>query len=133
MPIIKSAKKRVRVTAKQSTQNAKTKRSLRESIKAFNVALLQKKDTTKAQSEAYSAIDTAVKKGVITKNKAARKKSQLNAKAKAAGTTKAGSAKKATKAAPKKTATKPVAKKAPAKPAAKKSAAKANSKSKKVN
>ena len=114
MPIIKSAKKRVRVTEKQSIQNAKTKRSLRESIKAFNAALLGKKDTTKAQAEAYSAIDTAVKKGVLSKNKAARKKSQLNAKSKAAGTTKAAS-KKATK-------TTTSTKKTVAKPAAKKSA-----------
>ena len=91
MPIIKSAKKRVRITEKQSIQNSKTKRSLRESIKAFHASLTAKKDTTKAQSEAYSAIDTAVKKGVISKNKAARKKSQLNSAAKAAGTSKPGS------------------------------------------
>jgi ribosomal protein S20 len=121
MPIIKSAKKRVKVAEKQSIQNSKTKRSLRESIKAFNSALLGKKDTTKAQAEAYSAIDTAVKKGVISKNKAARKKSQLNSAAKAAGTTKPGTK----KAAAKKPAAKPAAKKAPAKkPAAKKTATK---------
>ena len=109
MPIIKSAKKRVRVARKQSIQNAKTKRTLRESVKAFQSALTTKKDTTKTQSEAYSAIDTAVKKGVISKNKAARKKSQLNAAAKAAGTTKVG-----TKKAKAKTAT-AKAKKTPAK------------------
>jgi small subunit ribosomal protein S20 len=128
MPIIKSAKKRVRVTEKQSIRNSKTKRSLRESIKAFHTSLTAKKDTTKAQSEAYSAIDTAVKKGVISKNKAARKKSQLNSAAKAAGTSKPGTkkakstAKPAAKKAP---AKKPVAKKAPAKKTtAKKPAAK---------
>ena len=127
MPIIKSAKKRVRVAEKQSTQNAKTKRTFRESIKAFHEAVTGKKDTTKAQAQAYSAIDKAVKKGVISKNKAARKKSQLNKSAKAAGTTKAGtkSAKKVTakatvkpvakKTAPKAVAKKPAAKKAPAK------------------
>jgi small subunit ribosomal protein S20 len=123
MPIIKSAKKRVRVAEKQSIQNSKTKRSLRESIKAFQLALSSKKDTTKAQSEAYSAIDTAVKKGVISKNKAARKKSQLNAASKAAGTTKAGtkkaksSAKPATKKTPvkKPTSKKPATKKTPVK------------------
>ncbi len=65
MPIIKSAKKRVKVAEKQSIQNSKTKRSLRDSIKAFHASLTAKKDTTKAQSKAYSAIDTAVKKGVI--------------------------------------------------------------------
>lgn len=117
MPIIKSAKKRVRVTRKASVANAKTKRTMRESIKAFQNKLSSKKDTTKEQAEAYSAIDTAYKKGVISKNKAARKKSQLNAASKAAGTTKPG-AKKATakKSAP---AKKPAAKKAPAKKTAK--------------
>lgn len=125
MPIIKSAKKRVKVTEKQSVQNSKTKRSLRESIKAFTSTLTAKKDTTKAQAEAYSAIDTAVKKGVISKNKAARKKSQLNSAAKAAGTTKPGT-KKVAKKAPVKAAAKPAAKKTVAKkaPAAKKPAAK---------
>lgn len=117
MPIIKSAKKRVRVAEKQSIQNSKTKRSLRESIKSFYASLEAKKDTTKAQSEAYGAIDTAVKKGVITKNKAARKKSQLNTASKVAGTTKAGAKKTAKPAAKKATTTN----KAPAKkPAAKK-------------
>lgn len=124
MPIIKSAKKRVRVAEKQSIQNSKTKRSLRESIKVFNATLNAKKDTTKAQNEAYSAIDTAVKKGVISKNKAARKKTQLNSASKAAGTTKVGAKKTAKPASKKpttKTAKKPVAKKAPAKkPASKK-------------
>lgn len=118
MPIIKSAKKRVKVAEKQSIQNSKTKRSLRDSIKAFQASIVAKKDTTKAQSEAYSAIDTAVKKGVISKNKAARKKSQINSAAKAAGTTKAGTkkTKSPAKSATKKPATKkPAVKKAPAK------------------
>jgi small subunit ribosomal protein S20 len=119
MPIIKSAKKRVRVAEKQSIHNSKTKRSLKESIKAFQAALVSKKDTTKAQNEAFSAIDTAVKKGVISKNKGARKKSQLNAAAKSAGTTKPGAKKTAAK--------KPASKK----PAAKKTAPKAKTAAKK--
>ena len=117
MPIIKSAKKRVRVTRKASVQNAKTKRAMRSSIKKFQAAIAAKKDTTALQSEAYSAIDTAEKKGVISKNKAARKKQQLNQASKQAGTTKVG--KKTTKPAAKKpaptkkstTAKKPAAKK----------------------
>lgn len=121
MPIIKSAKKRVKVAEKASIENSKTKRSLRESIKSFQASLTAKKDTTKAQSKAYSAIDTAVKKGVISKNKGARKKSQLNTASRKAGTTKAGAKKapktaKVTKAPAKKTVTK----KTPAKPAPKK-------------
>ncbi len=109
MPIIKSAKKRVRVAKKAAIRNSKTKRTIRESIKAF-AASLKGEDARKAQS----ALDKAVKKGVISKNKAARKKSQLAAKAKASGAKPAkAAAKKATvkKAAPKKTAAKKTTKK----------------------
>ncbi len=128
MPIIQSAKKRVRVAKKAAVANAKTKRAVRNAIKNVEVAASNKKDTTKAQAEAYSALDTAVKKNVISKNKAARKKAQINAVTKAAGTTKVGTKKAAAKkpAATKKApAKKTAAKKAPAKkPAAKKTAAK---------
>lgn len=127
MPIIKSAKKRVRVSAKATVRNAKTKRSMRESLKEFKKAVAggKTKDIEAAQKSAISAIDTAEKKNVIHKNKAARKKSQLSAAAKKAGVKPSASAKKlAAKPAAKKPAaktTKPVAKKAPAKkPAAKK-------------
>ena len=123
MPIIQSAKKRVRVAKKQSIQNVKTKRVMRDSIKKFNTTLESKKDTTTVQNEAYSAIDTAAKKGVISKNKAARKKSQINTAAKAAGTTKTGQ--KVTKKVTPTKAKKVVAKKSTVKkPAAKKTPAK---------
>ena len=118
MPIIKSAKKRVRVARKATVRNAKTKRTLKTAIKAF-----LGKSTSGSHSKAQSALDTAAKKGVMHKNKVARKKRQLAAAAKKAGV-------KPAKAAPKKTAAKPavkktVAKKAPAKkPAAKKTAKK---------
>ena len=39
MPIIKSARKRVKVAAKANTRNAKTKRTMREALKAFTKAL----------------------------------------------------------------------------------------------
>lgn len=123
MPIIKSAKKRVRVAKRAHIENAKTKRTLRESVKAFRIKLTAKKDTTQAQKDAYSAIDTAVKKGVMSKNKAARKKSQLNTAAKQAGTTKPGTktAKKSTPVKKASAAKKPAAKKAVTKkPSAKK-------------
>lgn len=127
MPIIKSAKKRVRVASKATARNTKTKRTFRGAIKAFQASLTSGKDAAKTHSAAQSSLDKAVKKGVIHKNKAARKKSQLAKAAKAAGVKTAGTAKKATKAAPKaaKPAVKAVAKKAPAKkPAAKKPVAK---------
>ncbi len=110
MPIIKSAKKRVKVAKKAAIRNSKTKRALRSSIKAF-VANLGSDDARAAQS----ALDKAVKKGVIHKNKAARKQRQIATKAKAAGTkVEKSTAKKTTaKAAPKKVTkatTKPAAK-----------------------
>lgn len=121
MPIIKSAKKRVKTAAKANLRNAKTKRSLREAIKAFGKAVTAGKpeQIAKAQKEAISAIDKAAKKNVIHKNKAARQKAQLSAKAKAAGAkvTKSVAAKKTAPAKPK---AKPAAKK----PAAKKPATK---------
>ncbi len=126
MPIIKSAKKRVRVAHKQSVQNAKTKKNLKSSIKSFFSALEEGKKVDEAQSKAQSAIDTAVKKGVLSKNKAARKKSQLNNKAKAVN---GGKRKPATKTKPK-TAKKSTAKKTPAKKTATKTAVKKPSTSK---
>lgn len=118
MPIIKSAKKRVKVARKATVRNVKTKRSLKTALKEFLA-----KPAAKSQSAAHSNLDKAVKKGVISKKKAARKKSQLSAKAKAAGVKHTGAKKAAAKPAVKKAAPakKAVAKKAPAKkPAAKK-------------
>jgi small subunit ribosomal protein S20 len=120
MPIIKSAKKRVRVASKATARNTKTKRTFRGAIKAFQASLSSGgKDAAKTHSAAQSSIDKAAKKGVIHKNKAARKKSQLAKAAKAAGVKTAGTGKKA---APK--AAKPAAKAVTKKPAAKKPAAK---------
>ncbi len=117
MPIIKSAKKRVRVARKATIRNVKTKRSLKEAVKAFHASLKSGgKKSAEAKSKAQSAIDKAGKKNVMHKNKVARKQRQLAAAAKKAGVkpTAKTTAKKAA-------AKKPVAKKAPAKkPAAKK-------------
>jgi small subunit ribosomal protein S20 len=120
MPIIKSAKKRVKVANKATARNVKTKRSLREALKEFAKAVQGGKtaEIAKAEREAMSALDTAAKKAVIHKNKAARKKAQLSAQAKAAGAKPVKTAAK--KAAPKaKTAAKPASKKTTAKKATK--------------
>ncbi len=117
MPIIKSAKKRVRTARKAAVRNSKTKRNLRTALKSFT-----SKPAADSLSAAHSELDKAVKKGVIHKNKAARLKKRAATKAKAAGV-KPGKA--AAKKAPAKAAAKPAAKKAPAKKtAAKKPAAK---------
>lgn len=115
MPIIKSAKKRVKTAKKAAIRNTKTRRTLRSALKSF-----VSKPSAKSHSAAQSNLDKAAKKGVIHKNKASRLKKQAAAKAKAAGvkpTAKVKKAAPAKKAAPKKA----VAKK---KPAAKKASAK---------
>ena len=78
MPNIKSAKKRVKVTAKKTLRNRMVKSALRSTVKKFEAAVaadpanaqLQLKDTT-------SAIDKAAAKGVMHKNAANRKKARL--------------------------------------------------------
>lgn len=133
MPIIKSAKKRVRTAEKAAIRNSKTKRSLKSAVKAFHKAITggDKKAVNENHNKAQSALDKAGKKNVMHKNKVARKKSQLSKAAKAAAGIEKTAVKKAVKkaapkAAVKKTATKPAVKKAaPAKkPAAKKAPAK---------
>lgn len=111
MPIIKSAKKRVRTARRAAVRNSKTRRNLKSAIKIF-----AKKPSANVHSDVQSAVDIAAKKGVIHKNKAARLKSRAAAKAKAVGV-------KPAKATAKKTA--PAKKAAPAKkPVAKKAAPK---------
>ncbi len=77
MPIIKSAKKRVKVANKAAIRNSKTKRSLKKAIKLFS-----EKANERNLKSAQSSIDKASKKGVIHKKKASRIKSRLAQKAK---------------------------------------------------
>lgn len=119
MPIIKSAIKRAKQTVKRRERNVGIKRDIKEAVKAFIA-----KPTAATLSKAQSEIDTAVKKNLLNKNTAARRKANLSKLAKEAGV-KLGGAKKVAAAKPaaaKKPATKAAApKKAPAKkPAAKK-------------
>lgn len=122
MPIIKSAIKRAKQTIARRERNVATKRVLKDAVKAFNA-----KPSAETLSAAQAAIDTAVKKNILEKNTAARRKAGLSKIAKDAGV-KLGAAKKAvakaapktaTKAAAKTPAKKAVATKAPAKAAAK--------------
>ena len=114
MPIIKSAIKRAKQTLKRRERNISIKKDIKTAVKAFSA-----EPSAKTLAAAQSEIDTAVKKGLIKKNTAARRKSALSKIAKKAGVTlEATNKKPAAKPAAKKTA----AKKAPAKkPAAKKS------------
>lgn len=127
MPIIKSAKKRVRVAKQASIRNMRTKRALRGAVKSFQGSL--EKGGAKAADahrQAQSAVAKAGKKNVMHKNKVARKQRQLAAQAKAAGVKLTGSktaAKTAAKSATKSTA-KPAAKTAAKKTTKKTTAAK---------
>lgn len=114
MPIIKSAIKRMKQTAVRRERNVATKKSLKGAVKAF-----MEKPTAESFKAAQSEIDTAVKKNVLNKGTAARRKSQLSKIAKEAGV-------KFDKAAKKPAAAKPAAAKKPAakKPAATKTTAK---------
>jgi len=108
----------MRQTSKRRARNVTAKRELKGATKAF----LAKPDA-KGLSAAQSELDKMVKKNLLPKNTAARRKAQLARVAKEAGVKPAAAAKKA---APKaKAAAKPAAKKAPAKkPADKKPVAK---------
>jgi ribosomal protein S20 len=57
MPIIKSAKKRVRTARKAAVRNSKTKRGLRDALKAFSGS-----PSAKSHSSAQSKLDLAVKR-----------------------------------------------------------------------
>lgn len=112
MPIIKSAKKRVRVSTKAAIRNSKTKRSLKGALKAFAKAVTGgSKEARTLESKAHSELDKAAKKGVMHKNKVARKKAQLARAAKVAAAAPVKKTVTKKPAATKKTATK----KAPAK------------------
>lgn len=121
MPIIKSAKKRVKTTRAATIRNAKTKRTLKSALKAF-----VKSPSAKTLGAAQSEIDTAAKKNVIHKNKAARLKSHLAASAKANNVKAGAGAKKSTSSPAKKSTPKTttVKKTAAKKPASKKSSTK---------
>lgn len=80
MPIIKSAIKRAKQSIKRRARNVDIKKDIKDATKAFIA-----KPTAKGFSAAQSEIDTAVKKGLIKKNTAARRKMQLSKVAKAAG------------------------------------------------
>ncbi|MBQ1846702.1 MAG: 30S ribosomal protein S20 [Clostridia bacterium] len=82
MPNIKSAKKRVKVTETKTLQNKMFRSSLKTMIKKYTAAL-NSGDKEAASAEykaAVKKIDQAAAKGIISKNAAARKKSQFTLK-----------------------------------------------------
>jgi small subunit ribosomal protein S20 len=82
---IKSAEKRAKQAVKRRAQNMAARSRLRTSIKKVMTAIGtgDKAAATAAYKDAQPVIDTMVTKGIIHANKAARHKSELNAKIKA--------------------------------------------------
>ena len=78
MPNIKSAKKRVVVNATKAARNKATNSALKTAIKKANAAI-DANDAAKAEAVkvAVKKLDQAAAKGLIHKNNAAHKKSQL--------------------------------------------------------
>jgi small subunit ribosomal protein S20 len=79
MPIIKSAKKRVKQSEKARKRNYPVRTKMKTGIKKVLDAVKDgdKKKAEDLLSKAYKIIDTAAKKNIIHKNNAARKKSML--------------------------------------------------------
>lgn len=93
MPIIKSAKKRVLQAKKAYERNKHYNTRMRTMVKK----VLKETDAEKAEKllpETYSAIDVALKKNILHKNNAARKKARV---AKVVATLKTTAVKKETK------------------------------------
>jgi small subunit ribosomal protein S20 len=82
---IKSARKRAKQAEKTRKHNMGLRSRMRTKIKNVVVAC-DAGDSTAAQAaykEAVPVIDSMINKGIVTKNKAARHKSRLNARIKA--------------------------------------------------
>jgi small subunit ribosomal protein S20 len=119
MPQIASAKKRVRVTERQTEENRLHRTRSRTALKKVRTLLSQgkTKEAGEAIAVAQSNLDKAAKVRAFHPNTVSRYKSRLAEAAKKAGlkgATPARQQKVATKAAPKKAAKSPVAKKATA-------------------
>lgn len=86
MPNIKSAKKRVVVSGVKTLHNKNLVSGLRTTVKKAELAIANNaEDKASAVTLAVKKIDQACAKGLIHKNCAARKKSQLALKGKQAG------------------------------------------------
>ena len=76
MPNIRSAKKPVKVTTAKTLQNKMVKSALKTNIKAIKADLTENKNP-ETVNKAYKIIDQATAKGILNKNSAAHKKSEI--------------------------------------------------------
>lgn len=81
----KSAQKRIRQNATSRSRNRWRLRSMREAIKAFQVAIAKgtPEEAVSAFRTASKMIDKTAQKGVIHRNQASRRKSRMSAHLKA--------------------------------------------------
>ena len=85
MPNIKSAKKRVLVSRQENAANRAAKTALKTQLKKFDAAVAAGEgDLEIVYRETVAGVDKAAGAGVIHKNAAARKKSQITKKLAAA-------------------------------------------------
>lgn len=84
MPNIKSAKKRVKVTAAKTLKNKSYKSALKTVLKKADIAVETNENSQEAIRLAIKKVDQAAAKGILHKNTAARKKSALARKLNAA-------------------------------------------------
>ena len=82
MPNIKSAKKRVLVSETKAAQNKAAKSALKTDIKKFEAAVAEgnRSEADIAYQVAIKAVDKAAAKGLLHKNNAANKKSNMTIK-----------------------------------------------------
>ncbi len=82
MPNIKSAKKRVELTKIANARNKAAKSALKTEIKKFDAAVDEgnRELADSTYKAAVKTVDQAVKKGLLHKNTAARKKSSMTLK-----------------------------------------------------
>ncbi|MEK7643116.1 MAG: 30S ribosomal protein S20 [Patescibacteria group bacterium] len=79
MPNTKSAEKALRQSDRRHIRNVKQKKSMKDVLKRFEKALLEKNNSEALSllSSVQGVIDKAAKRNLITKNTAARKKSRI--------------------------------------------------------
>ena len=80
MPIIKSQKKRVLISAEEKARNNSIRSEVKTAVKKFEIAVAENKldEAAELLKKAVSVIDEAKRKGVYHINTVSRKKARLS-------------------------------------------------------
>ena len=80
MPIIKSQKKRVLISAEEKARNNSVRSEVKTAVKKFEIAIAENKldEAAELLKKAVSVIDEAKRKGVYHINTVSRKKARLS-------------------------------------------------------